>query len=405
MGGGLSGVVIAVLVLAGLGLVQQSLARARFSRRVDHVVARSASAGSGADLADVRGEGTDHADTDLAAPAESAGDPMDAENLSELCCEVAARLRSGAPPDRAWRQAWMRMRTDAFAGADDDGVPLVFFQWRTLPAGLAARVWDRLRPGHANRTTTRAAADSLVMACRFSGSAGVPLAEVLAQVAGGLSQSVAISHAQQQAFTGPQLSARILTALPAVAVLVAHLLGISSAAWFFGSAQGLLSGAVGAGCLLAGHLTSRRLIARARTGAADSMQAAAVADLVEAAVRVGQSVPAVLSAVGSAREDAAYTRVSRELVMGVPWQAAWDPPPVGSELIRAALQASWEDGVSPTTLLAHLSAGRRANHLAEAEKRAAALSVQLVIPLGLFLLPAFIFLGVLPVVVGLLGGL
>ena len=76
MGGGLSGVVIAVLVLAGLGLVQQSLARARFSRRVDHVVARSASAGSGADLADVRGEARAVADADalLAALQEMARD-------------------------------------------------------------------------------------------------------------------------------------------------------------------------------------------------------------------------------------------------------------------------------------------------------------------------------------------
>ena len=63
------------------------------------------------------------------------------------------------------------------------------------------------------------------------------------------------------------------------------------------------------------------------------------------------------------------------------------------------LAPAWSEGADPAPLLEQLARSIRANRKAIAKAASARLSVQLVLPVGLCLLPAFILVGVVPVLV------
>ncbi|WP_156251529.1 type II secretion system F family protein [Pseudactinotalea terrae] len=135
-----------------------------------------------------------------------------------------------------------------------------------------------------------------------------------------------------------------------------------------------------------------------RGGAAtsDPVDGAVVLDLVRAALSSGIDVVGAIEAVGGALEPqqgAVYLRAARALRLGASWSAAW---PVRSE-VPDALEPAWVDGVDPEPLLAHAAATIRRTRQATAREAAARLGVRLVLPLGLCLLPAFVLLGLVPV--------
>ncbi len=91
------------------------------------------------------------------------------------------------------------------------------------------------------------------------------------------------------------------------------------------------------------------------------------------------------------------------LSIGASWQSSWHPvlhdPPL-ARLYGSLTFAALTGAASSSLLYAEAAQLRRSSQRA-AEKRAAALGVKLVIPLGLCSLPAFICLGVVPVVLAL----
>ncbi|MBG6224482.1 hypothetical protein IWX63_001041 [Arthrobacter sp. CAN_A2] len=78
-----------------------------------------------------------------------------------------------------------------------------------------------------------------------------------------------------------------------------------------------------------------------------------------------------------------------------------DPLPIVED-VRQGLRFGTATGAPSAALLHAHAAQLRRRHNREVDRRAAALGVQLVLPLGLCSLPAFICLGVVPVVLGLL---
>lgn len=128
----------------------------------------------------------------------------------------------------------------------------------------------------------------------------------------------------------------------------------------------------------------------------DMVDGAVVLDLVRAALATGVDVVSALEAVGAAlpaAQGAPYLRAAKALRLGAQWQAAW------SERceVADALEPAWTDGVDPEPLLAHAAAAIRRSRQARAREAAARLGVRLVLPLGLCLLPAFVLLGLVPV--------
>ena len=318
-----------------------------------------------------------------------------AEEVGIWGLEVAARMRAGASPDASWAGVWESRPEDPYLGMGEDGSPL------NLEALL-----DRKAPRFRSRDEdlARGAVGALVQASRFSQSVGAPLAPVLETMTESITQSTRALAAQKQAFTGPRLSAYVLAGLPLVGLLGGELVGAGTLSWLFGSLIGRVALLAGGVCLAAGFLSSNRLIDGAQGQVEGEIEATLLCDLARSGLKVGISIPSVLRALGHARRDPELVRVAAELVMDANWHEAWVDGPENSALLQKALQPAWEEGLSPLLLLEHTAATRREAMVAQAEESAAKLGVQLVVPLGLFLLPAFILLGILPVAFAILEG-
>lgn len=129
-----------------------------------------------------------------------------------------------------------------------------------------------------------------------------------------------------------------------------------------------------------------------------------ILDLLDAACGAGCSVPRALAAVGAAvggERGRALAQAATMVVLGEDWHRAWDAAPDVLAPVGRALGPSWLDGVAPTVALrAEAEVVRRERH-SRALEAAARLGVRLVLPLGLCYLPAFVLVGLVPVLVSM----
>lgn len=241
-----------------------------------------------------------------------------------------------------------------------------------------------------------------VAACRLTVALGAPLAGVLESVAQGVAESGRAASARRTALSGPRSTARLLACLPVVGLALGACVGADPQAFLLDGGWGSLVGAVGLGLILAGHLVTRRLVKAAEhlDGGVDE---ALVLDLAGAALTAGASVPGCLSALGAALAEPELAMVGKALLLGGHWEEAWAVPQDDAWLARrrrleGCLRPGWEDGASPGPLLVGSAASLRAGRSARDQEEAERLAVRLVVPLGLCHLPAFLALGVVPVV-------
>lgn len=128
-----------------------------------------------------------------------------------------------------------------------------------------------------------------------------------------------------------------------------------------------------------------------------------VAAMLEAGVPVSHALTVLAPSVRGPSGDSLRI-VGTALRLGLSWRQAWAaagevPRPV--EDLRAALTFSAVSGAPSASALRAASAQvRRAEHR-RAEAGAERLSVQLMVPLGLCSLPAFLCWGIVPVLIGL----
>lgn len=138
-----------------------------------------------------------------------------------------------------------------------------------------------------------------------------------------------------------------------------------------------------------------------------TLDPAVLLDLTGAVLASGSSVPTALRVLGDALSGvgdqalAASLRTAGELlVLGAGWEEAWEGAPPSASALADCLEPAWDDGADPAPLLQLRARALRADAAREAEEAAAKLGVRLVLPLGLCFLPAFILLGIVPVVLG-----
>ena len=333
-------------------------------------------------------------------------------DLGLLLTEVASLLRAGATPQRAWTRACRRAGLTEGAEPDEDGVPPVLraladlqhdswlprwscgrLHWHPPPRGRRAR----------QRRATAAGVLGAVASCRLSTALGAPLADILQTVAGGVAESGRAEASRRAALAGPRTTARLLACLPVVGLGLGMLVGADPASLLLDGGLGSAVGALGIGLMVVGHLVTRRLV-RAATAEGDVVDEALVLDLASAALSAGASVPGVLTALGEAlEEEEGLGVVGRALLLGAPWEEAWQAPEdeqwrARRSRLEACLRPGWEDGASPAALLAATAASLRAGRHARDEEAAERLAVRLVLPLGACHLPAFVILGIAPVV-------
>ncbi|MGC5615440.1 type II secretion system F family protein [Georgenia sp. Z1491] len=138
-----------------------------------------------------------------------------------------------------------------------------------------------------------------------------------------------------------------------------------------------------------------------------ALDPAVLLDLCGAALAAGSSVPGALRALGGALTeigDGSTARALRPagdlLLLGASWEEAWAGAPAHARALADCLEPAWNDGADPGPLLTMRAETLRADRARAAEEAAARLGVRLVLPLGLCFLPAFVLLGILPVVLG-----
>ncbi|MQW74282.1 type II secretion system protein [Nocardioides sp. dk4132] len=182
-----------------------------------------------------------------------------------------------------------------------------------------------------------------------------------------------------------------------------------AAAVFVGGPAGLVAGAAGATATWVG-IGRTEPPARRRAREAVLADLPHVVSLLGAALRSGTPPGAAVAAVCAALPGAAADRlapVSARLALGMEpgavWQSLADDPelaPLGRAMARA--QATGTPVVRTVERLAdELAASARS----AVEDRARAVGVRAALPLGLCLLPAFVLVGIVPLVAGMLGTL
>lgn len=139
---------------------------------------------------------------------------------------------------------------------------------------------------------------------------------------------------------------------------------------------------------------------------AEPLGLAAAWDLLAACLRAGMPVPDALGAIAGAVPVAAAQALRRtgELIaLGAAPDEAWRPAldcAATAPLARAARRTA-RSGSALAGAAADLAARARAELAESAQERAQRAGVLITVPLGLCFLPAFLLLGVVPVVIGL----
>ncbi len=289
--------------------------------------------------------------------------PSTLATVARVTHRLAVLLAAGLPPASAWR---------CVCEAPDWPLSVEAADELDVPRAI-------LRAGEARPTLEREAWCGLAAAWSVAGEAGAPLAPALRAYASSLR---ALADAQREAtvaLASPRATARVVLALPVVGVILGALMG-------FGSLTVLLATPVGWGCVLVGM----GLVVAARAWNRRLLASAAPA---EAAPGLDCDLMAIAVA-GGGSLDRAHVIVDEAL----------DRCGLGrrTERIDGVLELSQRAGVPAAELLRAEAQEVRRDARAEAQRAAAALSVRLLLPLGVCVLPAFVVLGVVPLMVAVL---
>ncbi|MFD8078838.1 type II secretion system F family protein [Streptomyces sp. NPDC059718] len=176
----------------------------------------------------------------------------------------------------------------------------------------------------------------------------------------------------------------------------------------------LVGGVPGAAAGLGAAYALRRRQRRPRpAGPADQARAARqlplAADLMAACVAAGAGPREAAEAVGPSLGGPlgeALTRAAAELRLGGDPAQCWGRlDRLGCRELARCMERATTTGVPPVEEIARLAAGCRAEHARFGAARARRAGVLITAPLGLCFLPAFLLVGVAPVVMGLAGAI
>ncbi|MFD5518848.1 type II secretion system F family protein [Streptomyces sp. NPDC127066] len=188
-------------------------------------------------------------------------------------------------------------------------------------------------------------------------------------------------------------------------------LGVGCAGWILiGGVVGVLVG-LAAGFGVRWWLRRRNPASREECDVASAArQLPLAADLVGACIAAGASPVAAAQAVGEALGGPVGERLARgaaEVRLGGEPVDAWRrlASLPGAQGLARLLERAGESGVPAAVPVGRLAAEARAGCARTATARARRAAVMVTAPVGLCFLPAFLAIGVLPVVIGLAGGL
>lgn len=254
----------------------------------------------------------------------------------------------------------------------------------------------------------------LQLSLRMSESTGAPLATSLERAAEHAEERIDALLGRQSALAAPRATGRILSWLPLLGLGLGVLMGSDPVGVLTGSILGALTGVLGLGLAFAGRRWTAALVHRAevesaagsggdQTSNVPPVDTALVLELLAAQLRAGLAPLAALGTLAEALNSRPLHTVCQRLQMGSGWGSAWSGSAAGTfGELRDALAPAYTGGAPSTALLLSLADAHRLSERRAAERAAGKLSVALVVPLGLCSLPAFICLGIVPILISLL---
>ena len=288
---------------------------------------------------------------------------------AETLLRLAVLLQTGMPPAQAWRH--LAESGDAAAArvvaATATGLPLADAVDRAAPPPPRVR---------RHRAAPRPEAwPDVAAAWRVATTVGAPLAESLRALATALRDAQEADDDVRVALAEPAGTARLMGWLPVVAVALGALLGFDTLASLVGSP-------IGVGCLVAG---AALILGAQRWSAALVRNATGAAGI----PGIGPELFAIAMSGGVSLDRAAA------IVRDATGAGADSPTAAVLALARSA-------GVPAVELLRASAALARHRARVDGRLRAAKLSSRLLLPLGLCTLPAFLFLGVAPMLLSVM---
>lgn len=220
----------------------------------------------------------------------------------------------------------------------------------------------------------------LAAAWQVATDAGASLAPSLRQFASSLRDLAQTERDVAVALAGPVATARMVMVLPVIGVLFGLALGFDTLGTLFTTIPGWICLVLGLLLMLLARLWNRRLVSRAQPGV---LTPGLELDLMAIAVSGGGSLARATVAVAEAQER-----------FGI--ATAGD-----SGAIESVLSLSRRAGVPAAELLRSEAEEVRRAARAEGQRAAATLAVTLMMPLGLCILPAFMLLGVAPLLIAI----
>ena len=275
---------------------------------------------------------------------------------SETVLQLAVLLQAGVAPASAWRH--LAAAGDAAASrvtaALERGTPLS----DAVAAAGAGDAWPEVSA-----------------AWRVATTVGAPLAESLRALATALRDAQEAADDVRVALAEPAGTARLMGWLPLVAVALGALLGFDTLQVLIGNPIGIACLVLGGALIVAAQRWSAALVRRATAGGGIP---GLVPELFAIAVSGGVSLERAASIVRDASDAVA--------------DAATD----------AVLSLSRTAGVPAVELLRATAALARHRARVDGRLRAARLSSRLLLPLGVCTLPAFLLLGVAPMLLSVM---
>lgn len=209
--------------------------------------------------------------------------------------------------------------------------------------------------------------------------AGSPLGQSLRAIAETVRDVAEADREAEVALSGPRATARLVSWLPAVGALLSLALG-ADIVGAVTSTAGAVAVALGLALMLAGRWWMRALLRRNRARRAIPGLAE---ELVAVSLAGGSSAASALEAAHRAAGESGL-------------------PALDDGSVRGILDLAASAGAPAAELLTASARQQRRAARAEARQSAATLGVQLMVPLGVCVLPSFLLLAVAPLVLSLL---
>ncbi len=294
--------------------------------------------------------------------------------------DAVGLLRAGALPSDVWSEVF---------GVEEGA--------NGLPVLAGSSEGDLGGPGRdeAVRAAVRAAA-------QLSMVAGASLADVLERVASTLRDEASARLARDVAMAGPRASAAVLLWLPVGGLALAMVVDGGAARVLFLTPVGWVLAALAAGLTLGGRAWMRSLLRTAEAAGTGGGHVAMALALTEAAVGAGLDVSSAIGVAGECLGGDVGPRLratEQALARGEAWAPAWSRAGPDLAPLERALRHAWRAGASPVPALRAGADALAESSRAQGARAAAQMEVRATLPLAVCLLPAFVLVGVVPLVV------